>query len=97
MTHTRSHADFGVDQPAVSRGLWRSEKVVSHPVSPTIFRSFFLNKGNRSGIPGLSEADADSLVAIASRYTGQLPISRGQLMDDLRRIRQSADRCLSQR
>jgi len=33
---------------------------------------------------GLSEADADALTALASRHKRQLPISRGQLMQDLR-------------
>lgn len=33
---------------------------------------------------GLSEADADALSALAFRHKRQLPISRGQLMDDLR-------------
>ncbi|MGB7408911.1 MAG: hypothetical protein WA908_10425 [Pontixanthobacter sp.] len=33
---------------------------------------------------GLSDADADALAALAARHKSQLPISRGQLMDDLR-------------
>ena len=33
---------------------------------------------------GMSEAGADGLTALASRHKRQLPISRGQLMDDLR-------------
>ena len=33
---------------------------------------------------GLSVADADALTALASRHKRQLPISRGQLMEDLR-------------
>lgn len=33
---------------------------------------------------GLSEADADALAALATRHKRQLPISRGQIMNDLR-------------